>query len=261
MNTVVNFQEKVFRAILPCPCYVNLCFLVKWLRKILITISWLQAASLVSILPKVVVAFRRSQNRRHGKDKTGLRGCRWTVGCQSLWESRKWSFDQRSWRAVSEKWGSGRRLGERCTQLGCGVGRVFGALSLGAQSVCVCAGFVWGKGWDQILEPSGPSWLLYLVSGGELREVVWGEVSSVVPGESVGTGVYWVGLRGEVEDKIKFGGSHSLFRWEAMRIWNWPRRDGQLGTTVEVKSLRNGPGGTQTVVLVLGWKVWGENLV
>ena len=76
MNTVVNFLEKVFRAILPCPCYVNLCFLVKWLRKILITISWLQATSLASILQKVFVAFRMSQDRRHGKDKTELRGYR-----------------------------------------------------------------------------------------------------------------------------------------------------------------------------------------
>lgn len=40
-----------------------------------------------------------------------------------------------------------------------------------------------------------------------------------------------------------------------MRIWNWPRRDGQLGTTVEAKALRNGPGGKQAVVLVLGWEV------
>ena len=45
------------------------------------------------------------------------------------------------------------------------------------------------------------------------------------------------------------------FRREAVRIWNWPRRGGQLGTTVEVKALRNGPGGKQAVVLVLGWGV------
>lgn len=69
----------------------------------------------------------------------------------------------------------------------------------------------------------------------------------------------WIERKSGRQDPV--WGSHSLFRWEAMRIWNWPRRDGQLGTTVEVKSWRSGPGGKQTMVLVLGWEVWGETLV
>lgn len=155
--------------------------------------------------------------------------------------------------------GSGGRLGERCTQLGCGVGGVWGSQSGCTERVCVCRVHV-RKGWDQILGHSGPI-LVALFSkwwraqGSCMRRGQFSSTRWVCGYWSI---LGWIERRSG-RQKSSLGGSHSLFRWEVAGIWNWPRRDGQLGTTVEVKSLRNGPGGTQTVVLVLGGK-WGRGI-